>query len=55
VVGPPLVIAIVFGLLGIVLMLLQWRANPAYFKRPVEVAKDDSLDLDAPPLPGTLH
>jgi amino acid transporter len=53
--GPPLVIAIVFGLLGIALMLLQWRANPDYFRRPIEVAQDDALDLDASPIPGTLH
>jgi amino acid transporter len=37
-VGPPLVIAIVFLALGIVLMLLQWRANPAYFRRRPETA-----------------
>jgi amino acid transporter len=53
--GPPLVIGILFGILGIVLMLLQWRANPAFFRRPLEVAGDDALDLDAPPVPGTLH
>ena len=53
--GPPLVIAIAFGLLGIVLMLLQWRANPAYFRRPIETAGDDALDLDAAPLPGTMQ
>jgi amino acid transporter len=36
--GPPLVIAIFFALLGIVLMLLQWRADPAFFRRRPEVA-----------------
>jgi amino acid transporter len=36
--GPPLVIAILFLLLGVVVMLLQWRVSPQFFKRTAEVA-----------------
>ena len=39
--GPPLVIAISFLILGVVLMGLQWRANPNFFKRKPEVATSD--------------
>ena len=42
--GPPLVIAIGFLLLGIVLMLLQWRVSPEFFRRHTEVAPDGALD-----------
>jgi len=41
--GPPLVIAIGFLILGVVLMLLQWRANPAFFRRKLEVVGPDGL------------
>jgi amino acid transporter len=43
-VGPPLVIAIVFGALGLVLMLFQWRANPEFFRRRPETPPDDILE-----------
>jgi amino acid transporter len=44
--GPPLVIAISFLLLGIVLMVLQWRVSPEFFRRRPELAPAGSLDDD---------
>ncbi len=41
--GPPLAIAIIFGILGIVLMLLQWRNSPEFFRRRPEAAARGSL------------
>jgi amino acid transporter len=35
--GPPLVIAILFLILGLVLMLLQWRVEPGFFRRKAEL------------------
>jgi hypothetical protein len=46
-VGPPLVIGLGFLLLGVVLMLLQWRASPEFFRRRPEVAGDP---VTAPPI-----
>jgi amino acid transporter len=43
-VGPPLLIAVVFLALGFVLMLAQWRAHPAYFRRSPETAPPDVLE-----------
>jgi amino acid transporter len=43
-VGPPLVIAVAFLLLGLVLMALQWRANPAFFRRRPETASPEVLE-----------
>ena len=37
-VGPPLAITILALILGLVLMLLQWRADPTFFRRKREVA-----------------
>ncbi len=34
--GPPLVIAILFLILGVVVMLLQWRVEPVFFRRKSE-------------------
>ena len=34
--GPPLVIAILFLILGVVVMLLQWRVEPVFFRRQAE-------------------
>ncbi|MBK5219385.1 MAG: APC family permease [Thermoleophilia bacterium] len=48
-VGPPLVIAISFLILGIVLMVIQWRAFPAFFKRKPEVVPAGFLEGEAPP------
>lgn len=36
--GPPVVIAAFFLILGIVIMLLQWKVEPAFFRRKPEVA-----------------
>jgi amino acid transporter len=46
--GPPLVIAIFFALMGVVLMLLQWRASPEYFRRRPETVPDGFLEGEAP-------
>jgi hypothetical protein len=46
--GPPLVIAASFLILGIVLMLLQWRANPNFFRRKPEVADPSVLEDPVP-------
>jgi hypothetical protein len=35
---PPLLITIALFFLGIVLMLIQWRVSPAFFRRKAEVA-----------------
>ncbi len=37
-VGPPLLITVALLGLGIVLMLLQWRVSPAFFRRKAELA-----------------
>ena len=37
-IGPPLVIAIMFLVLGLVIMLAQWRLSPAFFRRTAETA-----------------
>ena len=42
--GPPLVIAVVFLILGIVLMLWQWRTSPEYFRRRPEVVPAGFLE-----------
>ena len=36
--GPPLVITALFGLLGVILMIAQWRYMPAFFHRHPEAA-----------------
>jgi amino acid transporter len=53
--GPPLVIAIFFFILGVVLMVIQWRKVPAFFKRRAEVAPAGFLEGEAelpPPIAG---
>jgi amino acid transporter len=45
--GPPLVIAIFFLILGFVLMFLQWRKFPAFFKRRPEVVPAGFLEGEA--------
>ena len=47
--GPPLVIAISFLLLGVVLMFVQWRAVPDFFRRRPEVVPAGFLEGEAPP------
>ena len=37
-IGPPLVIGILSLLLGVVLMALQWRVEPGFFRRKAELA-----------------
>ena len=49
--GPPLVIAVFFGLLGIVLMFVQWRKAPAFFKLKPRVVPDGFLEGEAAPPP----
>jgi amino acid transporter len=49
--GPPLVIAVSFMVLGVVLLLLQWRALPDFFRRRREVVPAGFLEgeeADAP-------
>jgi amino acid transporter len=46
-VGPPLLIAAIFLVLGLVLMVIQWRALPAFFKRRPEVAPAGFLEGEA--------
>jgi hypothetical protein len=41
--GPPLAIAIIFGIMGLLLMLAQWRSSPEFFRRRAEVAPRGSL------------
>lgn len=48
-IGPPLVIAVFFLLLGVVLMFVQWRAFPEFFKRRPEVVPAGFLEGEAPP------
>jgi amino acid transporter len=47
--GPPLVIAIIFLVVGIVLMFLQRAANPEFFRRKSEVATASPVDRPAQP------
>lgn len=42
--GPPLAIAIFFGILGLVLMVLQRMAQPEFFRRKPQVAPVGSLE-----------
>ncbi|MFN8215796.1 MAG: APC family permease [Solirubrobacterales bacterium] len=48
-IGPPLVIAVVFLLLGVVLMFVQWAKFPAFFKRRPQVVPAGFLEGEAPP------
>ncbi len=47
--GPPLVIAVFFLILGVVLMCVQWRAVPSFFRRKPEVVPAGFLEGEAPP------
>jgi amino acid transporter len=47
-IGPPLVIAVFFLLLGVLLMWVQWRKFPAFFKRRPEVVPAGFLEGEAP-------
>jgi amino acid transporter len=46
--GPPLVIAIVFMVLGVVLMAVQWKKVPDFFRRKPEVVPAGFLEGEAP-------
>ena len=48
-IGPPLLIAAFFLLLGVVLMFVQWRKFPAFFRRKPEVVPAGFLEGEAPP------
>ena len=48
-IGPPVVIASSFLVIGLTLMVLQWRHEPEFFKRPRQVA-----DEPPPDHPGTV-
>jgi hypothetical protein len=43
-VGPPLLIAAFFLVLGVILMFVQWRKVPQFFKRRAEVAPAGFLE-----------
>jgi amino acid transporter len=47
-IGPPLVIAVAFLILGFLLMYVQWRKMPAFFKRKPEVVPAGFLEGEAP-------
>jgi amino acid transporter len=53
-VGPPLLIAAIFLALGMVLMFVQWRAMPSFFRRRAEVAPEGFLEGEAAPETGGL-
>ena len=46
--GPPLVIGVGFLLFGVVLMFLQQRAQPEFFRRKPEVVGPDGTAISAP-------
>jgi amino acid transporter len=46
-IGPPLVIAVFFLILGVLLMFVQWRAVPAFFRRRPEVVPAGFLEGEA--------
>jgi amino acid transporter len=48
-VGPPLLIAVFFLLLGVILMMVQWRKFPEFFRRKPEVVPAGFLEGEAPP------
>jgi amino acid transporter len=48
-IGPPLVIAVFFLILGFLLMFVQWRAFPSFFRRRPEVVPAGFLEGEAPP------
>jgi amino acid transporter len=49
--GPPLVIAVFFLILGVLLMFVQWRKFPEFFKRKPEVVPAGFLEGEAEPRP----
>jgi amino acid transporter len=53
-IGPPLVIAIFFLILGFVLMAVQWRAVPEFFRKRTEVAPPGFLEGESEPTSGGI-
>jgi amino acid transporter len=53
-VGPPLLIGVFFLVLGLVLMVIQWRALPDFFRRKAEVAPAGFLEGEAEIAEGDL-
>jgi amino acid transporter len=53
-IGPPLVIAVFFLLLGVFLMVIQWRKVPGFFRRRAEVAPAGFLEGEAVPVSGGI-
>jgi hypothetical protein len=47
--GPPLVIAVFFLVLGVILMAVQWRAVPEFFRRRAQVAPAGFLEGESEP------
>ena len=47
--GPPLVITIGFAILGLVLMAVQWRREPGFFRRTRSAAEPDAVAPRAVP------
>ena len=47
--GPPLVIAVFFLVLGVLLMFVQWGRFPEFFRRKPEVVPAGFLEGEAPP------
>jgi amino acid transporter len=47
-VGPPLLIAVFFLILGVLLMMVQWKKFPAFFRRKPEVVPAGFLEGEAP-------
>jgi amino acid transporter len=52
--GPPLVIAAFFLVLGFVLMAVQWRAMPEFFRKRTEVAPPGFLEGESEPVSGGI-
>ncbi|MGE5409236.1 MAG: APC family permease [Syntrophothermus sp.] len=48
-IGPPLVIAVFFLLLGVIFMVIQWRKVPEFFRRRPSVVPAGFLEGEAPP------
>ncbi len=47
--GPPLAIAIAFGIMGLVFLAIQWAVSPEFFRRKPSTAPPGSLSATTPP------
>jgi hypothetical protein len=54
-IGPPLVIAVFFLLLGIFLMVIQWRKVPEFFRNRPQVVPAGFLEGEAAPPPSVAE